>query len=90
MSKPITPKFFANQITLQNMSVRFNQTWNGAAWVIDPATIDIVNTGNLVEDGTQATPATLTIHASDHPAAGQTALQDLFNYIETEMAAEYT
>ena len=80
MSQPVTPKFFANQLTLQNMSVRFNQTWNGAAWVIDPSTIQVIGLGIMASNGADTARADIVMTADQLPAAGQAALQDLLQY----------
>jgi hypothetical protein len=90
MAEPITPRFHANTVVLQQLGVEFNQTWNGAAWVIDPTTITLVCQGNLADTSEQVMPAYTQLLASDLPPAGQQALQDLWNYLEDQMAAQYT
>jgi hypothetical protein len=89
MARPITPRFFANTILLQNLQVNFNPVWNGAAWVLTPTEILLSGLGSLNENGVYVANADIVIPASDLPPAGQSALTDLYNYIEGEMQTKY-
>jgi len=89
MADPITPKFMADEVLLQTLAIEFNQTWDGANWVIDPTTILLRGQGSLAESGTIALPADIEMFVSDLPMAGQTAVQDLWSFLEAEMATKY-
>lgn len=89
MSKPIIPKFMADTVVLETINVQYNQTWDGAAWVIDPNNVELICFGQLAETGTSVITADIKMYAVDLPPAGVTALQELLNYIELEMVAKY-
>ncbi len=91
MAKPITPQFTANEAVLQHLTVRYNQAWNGSDWILDPTTIEVLGVGRLAgAGGAEVTQVDIAMMASDLPAAGQTAMQELFNYVETELANKFT
>ena len=79
----------ADTILLQNLQVNFNPVWDGAAWVLTPTEILLSGLGSLNETGVYVANADIVIPASDLPPAGQSALTDLYNYIEGEMQTKY-
>ena len=91
MTSPVTPRYYAVDVVLRNISLNYNPTWNGSAWVLDPSTIRVVGVGSLTDgSGEQVLQAEITIPANDLPSAGQAALQDLLQYVEDELAAKYS
>ena len=90
MAEPIPPTMAINTVVCQLISIHYNQTWDGAAWVITPATIEVKSTGILANDGVGAASSEIFLLATDLPAAGQTALQELLGYIEDEMVVKYS
>jgi len=90
MAQPITPKYYADTCVLQNVSVQFKPEWDGTAWVLTPSEIIVFGKGELTETGTTVLQADIDMMATDLPAAGQTALQELYNFIETQLAAKYS
>ena len=89
LALPITPRFMSDTIILGTIDVSFNPTWDGVAWVLNPVNIILQCRGQLAENGVNTLPADLKITASDLPPAGQSALTDLYNYIEGEMQTKY-
>jgi hypothetical protein len=92
MATPIVPQVVADQAVLQRVSINYNPVWDGVNWVLTPTEISVAGAGILDNAGVglPIQNASITIPASDLPAAGQTALQDLYGYIEEQMAALYT
>jgi len=80
----------ANTVVLETVQVNYKPVWDGANWVLTPSEIEVIGRGQLTETGVQVLPATIKLIATNLPAAGQTALQELYSYIESEMASEYS
>ena len=89
MAEPITPKFMADTVICQNINIQYNQTWDGAAWVIDPNTVIINGYGRLAETGDVVANASIAIIVTDLPMAGQDAIQALLDHMEDLMATKY-
>lgn len=89
MSKPIPPQHAIDTVILDLLEVQYKPTWDGSAWVITPANVDLVCTVKLGAAGNTVEEATHIFKASDLPAAGKTALTGLYNHLETEIAAKY-
>ena len=89
MAVPITPQFMADTVVLQTLSVSFNAVWDGANWILTPADIILRGFGNMSADGTPVTDSDIELAAPDLPPAGISALQDLYDFIEQEMAVKY-
>lgn len=90
MATPITPKFFADEVVLESIEIKYKPVWDGAAWVIDPANIVVSSVGQLSEDGVYTLRADDQFPATDLPAAGLTALQELYTHVEGKMADKYS
>jgi len=90
MSEPITPKFLADTVVCQTISIHYNQVWDGAAWVVTPADITVLGVGQLSEGANTVVQADIKLFANTLPAGGQTALQQLLQYIEAELATKYS
>ncbi|RLB95377.1 MAG: hypothetical protein DRH90_25555 [Deltaproteobacteria bacterium] len=90
MSEPITPKFLADTVVCQTISIHYNQVWDGAAWVVTPADITVLGVGQLSEGANTVVQADIKLFATTLPAGGQTALQQLLQYIEAELATKYS
>jgi hypothetical protein len=88
MATPITPRDMSTEVILSNISVNYNPVWDGANWVLTPSDITVSGNGNI-GDGTGETSnlQNILLLATDLPAGGQTALQQLYSFIEGEMAA---
>lgn len=90
MSQPITPRYYANTVVCQTISIHYNPTWDGTSWVTPPANIEVQAFGILTEDGNSVSRADVTIPASTLPTDGQDALQLLLQYIETGLSTKYS
>lgn len=89
MPTPITPQFLADTVILEDIRITYKPAWDGANWVITPADIEVTGRYALAEGEPQLFTKTLTIPFNDIPGGGQTALQDLYTFIEAEIAALY-
>ena len=89
MAEPITPRFYADEVVLERVWIQYSPVWDGAAWVITPADVVISCIGNLSEDGVWAARSDIEMVATDLPPAGQNALNELYQYIEQQMALQY-
>ena len=89
MTTPVTPRNFANAVQLGNINIQYQPTWDGAAWVVTPADVIVTGVGKLVFDGLVVQQVDIDLAATDLPAAGQTALNELLQYVEVELAAKY-
>ena len=89
MSEPITPRFMADTVLMQTLSINFNPAWDGVNWILTPSDITLKGLGNLSENGIEVGSADLQIVATDLPPAGQTALIELYNFMEEGMATKY-
>jgi len=92
MAQPITPKYMADTVVLETASIAYNQYWDEVTetWKIDPNNVIITCFGQTADGGVEATLADIQLNASSLPPAGVTALQELLNYIELEMATKYS
>ncbi len=90
MAESITPKFMADTVVCQNINIQYNQTWDGAAWVIDPNNLNISGFARLSEGGDEVTNATIDLQVVDLPQAGQDAIQDLLEHLEGLLATKYS
>ena len=92
MATPIVPQVIANEAVLQRISVAYNPVWDGVSWVITPADITVQGNGTLtnVGIGESIQVSSISLLATDLPPAGQSALNELYQFIEEAMAAQYT
>lgn len=92
MSEPITPKFMADTVVLDILSIQYKPVWNAGVWTIDPNDIRLQGVGTLSEaaSGVDVLQADITFPASDLPASGLTALQELLGFVEDAMAVKYS
>lgn len=91
MATPVTPRYFAEEVVLRQINIQYNPVWNGTQWVIDPATIKVTGVGELTDlIGNAVIQADISEPATALPPAGLSALQDLYQYIEAELAAKYS
>ena len=89
MSKTIPNQHAIDEVVLHTVEIQYKPTWDGTNWVIDPTTVDLVCEPHLGAGGNEAARATHIFKASDLPAAGKTALNNLYEHLETKIAAEY-
>jgi len=80
----------ADTVVCQTISIHYNQVWDGATWIITPADIIVKGVGELTEGANSVVQADISLLATDLPAGGQTALQQLLQYIEAELATKYS
>ena len=90
MATPITPKFYADTMVLETITINYRAVWDGAAWVITPADVRVIGVGQMAETGVSVQQADIVMAATDLPAAGQTAINELNQYVEAELAAKYS
>lgn len=89
MSKPIPPQHAIDEVVLDLLTIEYKPTWDGTAWVITPADVWLVCEAKLGSGGNTVTEATHKFKATDLPTAGKTALNNLYNHLETKIAAKY-
>lgn len=89
MAKDLTPQMAIDELVMHRMNVLFHPTWDGAAWVLTPAEIQIEGLGNVGVDGNNTASASILLTADTLPMAGQTALTSLYNHVEQLMADAY-
>ena len=89
MTTPITPQFAIEEVVLNRINIRYDPIWDGAAWVLTPADVKVEGIGNTSASGVHATPASVVLSMTDLPAGGQTALQQLYQFIEQAIADQY-
>jgi hypothetical protein len=87
--KPITPQHAIDILVLETLEVQYSPTWDGANWVINPADVWLVCEGHVGSGGNEVDKIAHKFKASDLPAAGKTAMNALYNHLETKMAALY-
>lgn len=85
----ITPKNQADEAILDNLRIGYNIKWSGSAWVLTGGDVTIIGSGWLALDDVKTQEATIELLGTDLPAAGQTALQQLRDFIEAELATKY-
>lgn len=92
MSEPIAPRMYVDKVYIKTIGINYNPVWNGADWVLTPADIRVFGNGALADGttGEEITSGDITVHAPDLPPAGQTALNELLQYMEQALAAQYT
>lgn len=90
MATPITPRYYADTMVLGTVSINYRPVWDGVAWVVTPANVRVVGVGQMAEAGNPIQQGDIDMAATDLPPAGQTALNELLQYIETELAAKYS
>jgi hypothetical protein len=88
MGTPITPRALVDEVVLARITVLYDPQWDGANWTVDPAGILVGGSGFLTEDETGNGEYVMEIAFNDLPVGAQTALQQLYGFIEAEMAAE--
>jgi len=91
MSQPITPRYFATDVVLGNLTINYKPEWDGVTWAITPSEIILTGIGQLAEDtdGNNVIQADIIMPATDLPAAGVTALQELLQFMESALAEKY-
>jgi hypothetical protein len=89
MSTPIPPQFAIDSVLLQRVTIKYNPTWDGAAWVMTPAGIAVEGVGGAGALGAMVSGASIQLTAADLPAGGQSALQSLYSFIEQAIADQY-
>lgn len=89
MSKTIPDQFAINEVVLETIEVQYKPVWDGTNWVITPADVDIVCESHVGASGNEVEKVTHIFSAADLPAAGKTALNALYNHLETKIASEY-
>lgn len=90
MATPIPPQYEVDTVVLHSLTINYEPTWNGSSWVIDPAKIRVVGIGNLAKDGNPVLQSDYMTKASDMPVGAHTAMQQLLDYIEQQMATKYS
>jgi hypothetical protein len=89
MATSITPQMAVDEIVLKAIQVNYDPTWDGAQWVLTPADIRLDCRYTMGVDENIVSIPLFDLQATDLPPAGQTALQDLYTYIEGQIAALY-
>jgi hypothetical protein len=90
MSKPITPKFYADTVVGHRIQLNYHPVWDGSNWVITPADVTVIGFGKLTDDGIDVLSADLEMKLTDLPSGGQSAIQQLLQFVEAEMAIKYS
>ncbi len=90
MATSITPPFAPDLAVLEVISIEYKPAWDGSAWVLTPADISVFGRGVLASSGVGDTSADVSVPFNSLPAAAQTALQQLYGFIEQELADQYT
>ena len=90
MSLPIPPQSSINTVVLGTITINYAPTWDGAAWVIDPADITVNGTGHATNDGVEVTVSSALVPFADLPQGAKDAIQQLAGFMETEMQSNYS
>ena len=89
MSKTIPNQHAIDEVVLNTLEIQYKPVWNGTDWVITPADVFLVCGGHVGASGNVVDEVSHIFKASDLPAAGKTALNNLYNHLETKIAAKY-
>jgi len=89
MTTPITPQNAIDQVVLHKINISYKPVWDGAAWVVTLADIEINGIGNAGTAGVNASGASVVMAGTDLPAGGQSAIQQLYQFIEQAVADNY-
>ncbi len=90
MTTPVgTPPLQAVEVTLSRIVIEYNPQWDGLNWVVTVGDIQLRGSGNLGDGEPLISDASVALVGTDLPAGGQTALQQLYSFIEAELAAMF-
>ena len=90
MAISIPPQSSINTVVLVSVTIQYAPTWDGAAWVVDPAGITSQAIGYATNDGENISRSSALVPFNDLTVAAQSAVQALADSMEQEMADNYT
>jgi len=89
MATVIPPQSFINAVVLKSITITYEPSFDGLAWVVDPANIKVNGIGVTVNDGAETSPTSAPVPFNDLPVGAQTAIQQLYAFMESEIADQY-